>query len=87
MLKAVRLPDKKCYVIAGGKLLEGVIAVWRYPCQSPSDMEVWTAIALPDDFGPIPNDSIIISRHGNANTLMAGSEDGLQPPKAELLHL
>ena len=68
------LADRKCHVISGGQAYIGRVVVWRCPCQCPWDMEIWEAVPLPPDFGPIPDDALIVSQKGWANSRLAGGD-------------
>eukprot|EP00439_Symbiodinium_sp_Y106_P022061 s2255_g2.t1 len=52
----------------------GRVVVWRAPCQMPGDVEVWTAKELPSDHGAVPNNAVIVSAEGFANSGMAGGD-------------
>ena len=68
------LGDKETYVIVDGRAYTGRVVVWRAPCQMPGDVEVWTAKELPSDHGAVPNNAVIVSAEGFANSGMAGGD-------------
>ena len=70
------LADKQCYLISGGRSYTGKVAVYRYPMQLPTDIEVWEALPAPATV-PWPNNSCIISRAGYVSSRLAsGDLDG-----------
>ncbi len=74
-----RLADKQCWLIVAGKCVQGTVVVWRNPCQLPWDMELWEALEYPDQERTVPDNSIILSTKGHANSRMAGGDqDGDQ---------
>ena len=64
-------------VFSNGRCLVGEGAVWRCPAQCPWDahcpwdMCVWKAIAPPPGY-PIPDNCLVVSAEGLANSRMAG---------------
>ena len=58
-------------VFSNGRCLVGEVAVWRCPAHCPWDICVWKAIAPPPGY-PIPDNCLVVSAEGLANSRMAG---------------
>ncbi|CAJ1364531.1 unnamed protein product, partial [Effrenium voratum] len=65
------LAADQCFIVAGGRVLWGKAAVWRYPCHSPEDMCVLQA-EKPPPRAPLHANSIMLSPKGRGNSGMAG---------------
>ena len=69
-----RIPVDKAVVTVDNKVLVGKFAMFRHPCHAPWDFEVHEAVLPPPDFGPIPNNCIVLSGLGKVNSGMAGGD-------------
>ena len=67
------LAPKQCYVVYKGRSLMGTCVVYRHPCPSPSDFEIWEAVPVPphqltSDF------NVTVSAAGKAITELGGGD-------------
>ena len=63
-----------CVVVDSGNIQTGPVAVWRCPCQTAIDIELWEAVAAPETMTCLPNNSVICSALGTGVSKMAGGD-------------
>ena len=68
------LKKGECLLVSGGKVVTGPMVVWRCPNRLPWDVEIHTAVPLPEGLKVVVDNALVLSAEGWVNSKMAGGD-------------